>query len=331
MKTWFLTGISVLLLIAADVYGAGGKKVEITGYIRGRSKTTLKNKYSGFVKKVHFYSQSRVKKGDVILEYDDWDVRSKISKKQAEIQKQQKVVELKRLALKISEINPLSSEWRNLTWKYRAAEAGLKRSAHELEVYQRLYKSKSISDLALREKRQEYDDYAADIAALKNDMTIVSKGLAELNIQRAKAELAEAEAALNVMNKELESLEEERKYYKIVAPYDGLCITDSDTTYGYYAAGTVNASVHRDERKRLYAMVRAEDLKYLKENTVYRFYSNQYGYDSKLVFEVKLYKIDRTRQVYGDGSFFQCKFDVVTEPQPLRIDSIGSVIIPVSQ
>ena len=329
MKQWFLVTLSAFALFAADVYGAGEQQVEITGYIRGRSKTTLKNKYSGFVKKVHFYSQSRVKKGDVILEYDDWDVRSKISKKQAEIQKQQKVVELKKLSLKITEINPLASEWRNLSWKYRAVEASFKRSAHELEVYQRLYKSKSISDLVLREKRQEYDDYAADIAALKNDMTIVSKGLAGLNIQRAKDELAEAEAALNVMNKELESLEEERKYYKIVAPYDGLCITDSDTTHGYYAAGTVNASVHRDDRKRLYAMVRAEDLKYLKENTVYRFYSNQYGYDSKLVFEVKLYKIDRTRQVYGDGSFFQCKFDVVTEPQPLRIDSIGSVIIPI--
>lgn len=329
MKRLAFICLSLLVFSVCGAAESGQKQIYITGYIRGRSKTTLKNKYSGFVRKVNFYSQSRVKKGDVILEYDDWDLRSRINKKQAEIKKQQQVVELKKIALKITEINPLSSEWRNLTWKCRAAEEGLKRSTHELEVYQKLYKSKSISDLALREKRQEQADYAAELAALKNDVKIVSHGLAELYIQRAKVELQEAEAALEVLKKELGSLEEERKYFKIVAPHDGLCITDSDTINGYYAAGTVNASVHRDAQKRLYAMARAEDLPFIKENTVYRFYSNQYGHDSKLVFEAKLYKIDRTRHVYGDGSYYQCKFDMITEPQPLRVDSIGSVVISV--
>lgn len=303
----------------------------IVGYVRGRSKTTLKNKYSGYVTKVHHYSQSRVKKGDVILEYDDWDLRSKISKKQCEIEKQRQNIALKEIALKMTELNPLPSEWRNLAWKYQAAAASVKRFNHELAVYRKLYNNKAISDLALREKSETQADREAELASLNSDMKIVGKGLADLYIMRAKLELEEAKAALKVMLAELSSLEEERKYYKIVAPYDGLCITDSDTINGYYSAGTTAASVHKDDRKRVYAMIRVEDLPYAKENTIYRFRSNQYGYNSDLVFEVRLYKIDRTRQEYGDGSYFQCKFDVVTEPEPLRIDSIGTIEMPISR
>ena len=38
----------------------------------------MKNKVAGFVSKVNRLSQARVKKGDVILEYDDLDLRTQI-------------------------------------------------------------------------------------------------------------------------------------------------------------------------------------------------------------------------------------------------------------
>lgn len=42
--------------------------ISFVGYVRGRSQTTLKNKYAGFVSKVRVTSHRRVKKGDVIVE-----------------------------------------------------------------------------------------------------------------------------------------------------------------------------------------------------------------------------------------------------------------------
>ena len=51
-----------------------------TGFVRGRSTRTLKNKYAAYVSKVNFYSQARVKKGDVIIEYEDFDLRNEITK-----------------------------------------------------------------------------------------------------------------------------------------------------------------------------------------------------------------------------------------------------------
>ena len=57
---------------------SGEKIITGYGYIRGRSCTTLRNKYGAYVSKVHFYSDRPVKKGDCILEYDDFDLRQKI-------------------------------------------------------------------------------------------------------------------------------------------------------------------------------------------------------------------------------------------------------------
>ena len=55
------------------------------GYVRGSSAWTIKNKYSGYVTKVNFYSQQPIKKGDVILEYDNKTWRDSMEAKQNEI------------------------------------------------------------------------------------------------------------------------------------------------------------------------------------------------------------------------------------------------------
>lgn len=57
----------------------GGERIiRGCGFVRGIGQVTLRNKYAGFVSKVNFFSQDRVKKGDVILEYDDLDLRQEI-------------------------------------------------------------------------------------------------------------------------------------------------------------------------------------------------------------------------------------------------------------
>ena len=306
-----------------------GEDILASGYVRGKGRTTLKNKYSGYVGKVNVYSHTRVKKGDVILEYDDLEIRTKIERKKLEIAEQMRTVELEKIVLRIAKLDPLPSEYRNLRWKCLISEAKYNRFARELEVYSKLHGNKAVSDLDFLEKKQAKVNYEAELSSLKSDMQIVRGGLADLYIGRAEAELAAAEATLARLRKELELLEEERKYYRIVAPYDGVCITDSDTVNGYYTAGTVAASVHRDDAKKVYAYVREKYLPCLTEGKTYAFLSNQYGYDSKLRFEVKLYKVNASRRVFGNETFFLAKFHVVNEPEPLRIDSAGSVVLGV--
>ena len=131
------------------------------------------------------------------------------------------------------------------------------------------------------------------------------------------------------LRKELALQEEQLQYYKITAPIDGVCITNSDTVGGYDAVGTSAAVVHRDTSKLIYAYFDERDIKYVVEGKPCRFVSNQYG--KTVEFEVMPYEVKRTFYSYGDRLMMYAKFRLTKEPEPLRIESIGSVEIDVEE
>lgn len=299
------------------------------GFVRGRSRTVLRNKFAGFVSKVHFYSQARVKAGDVILEYDDLDARTAVEKLEHAVAEQKKTLEAKRIELALKKLDPLPSEYRKTQWKLDAAKKRLERHNHELEVYKRLYHSKSISELTLREKAQEVKDAEADLLGYSNDLDKLKSGLAEVCVRQAECAVEAAELRLRDLERELELQREQLKYYKIVAPYDGVCITNSDTMHAWNAAGTEAAEVNRDDRKLVYAYFDEADLPYVVEGVPCRFRSNQYDCDAKGFATLIPYQVKKQRYSYGGKVLHLVKFRVEKEPVPLRIDSTGNVEIEV--
>ena len=121
-------------------------------------------------------------------------------------------------------------------------------------------------------------------------------------------------------------LQEEKKYYKIVAPYDGLCITNSDSVHGYDPAGTSAAVVHRNKKRIIYAYFEEADVGFIREGMKARFRSNQYGLKYGY-FPVTPFEVKKSRSSYGDKCFFLVKFRIDDEHHPLRIDSTGRVEI----
>ena len=297
------------------------------GQVRGNFVVALSNKYSGFIQKVNFFTQDRVKKGDVILEYDDYELRVKIDQMNHAIADQERAVELAKQNLQLVSLDPLPSSYKNLHWKQRMAEERYKRHAHEAEVYKKLYGNKIVSDLSVREKVQTVQDHRTELEGINSDMNVLNKGLANLYIQQAKTSLEKAELQLKNLKDELALLKEDQKYYKIVSPIDGISITYSDTVAEYNSAGTNAATIHQDKSKTIYAFFAESDISYVKENAKYQFISNQYGSD--VAFEVEVYEVDPIRRVYGEQTFFRVKCRVTAEPQPLRIESLGTVVVPV--
>ena len=301
--------------------------LQFTGYVRGIGRTTLKNKYAGFVSKVRVYSHHHVKKGDVILEYDDLTWRTAMEKLKNSIAEQEKILLRKKLNLILTKLDPLPSEYRNLYWKRKIAQDNLERSSHAFNVYRRLHNSKIVTDLVFREKQEAFLNSQAEVRKIDNDMKILKKGLADFYIKSAESEVSEAETKLKALESELSLLKEEGKYYKIRAPYDGYCITNSDTVHGYNPAGTAAAEVHRVDKKLVYSYCPERYLHYVREGEVYQFVSNQYP-DDRQGFEMKCLEIKQDRYQYGDESYFFVKFSVEKEPYPLRIGSVGKLEIP---
>ena len=309
-----------------------------SGFVRGRSRTVLRNKFAGFVSKVNVYSQTPVKQGDVIIEYDDLDLRTSIAKLEHSIMEQKKTLEIKTVELELKKLDPLPSEYRKTQWKLAAAKKRLERHSHELEVYKRLFRNQSISELSLREKAQEVKDAEADLLGYSDDLDKLKNGLANIYIQQAERNVEAARIKLADLERELELLREQSKYYKIVAPYDGVCITNSDVVHAYNAAGTEAVEINRvtpNEQfpcgKRVYAYFDEDDLAYVIEGVPCRFRSNQYDCDKKGFATLVPYQVKKQRASYGDKVLHLVKFCVTKETVPLRIDSTGTVEIFVKE
>lgn len=296
------------------------------GYVRGSGQVTLKNKYAGFVSKVHFYSQALVKKGDVILEYDDYDLRVKIQKAENAIIELEKDLNRKKLDLEIKKIDPLPSDYRNIIWKGFAAEQLQKRLLHESGVYKKLYLQRCISELDYLRKEEEYKSAEADFKKIMQDKKRVSSGLDKLHIAAVEKDIEILQLEIANRKAELKLLEEEKKYYKIVAPFDGLCITNSDSVHGYDTAGTSAAVIHRNKKRIIYAYFEEADVGFIREGMKARFRSNQYGLKHGY-FPVAAYEVTKSRSSYGDKCFFLVKFRIDDEHHLLRIDSTGRVEI----
>ena len=139
--------------------------------------------------------------------------------------------------------------------------------------------------------------------------------------------MEEARLKLENRKRELQLLEEQRKYYRITAPFDGICITNSDTVHGYNPVNTEAASIHSDNRKLVYAYFDERDVGWIVEGRPCRFRSSQYDPEKTGYFTVTPYEVKKDRTAYGDRCFFLVKFTVDTEPEPLRLESTGRVEI----
>ena len=329
MKSWFVAllgvlagmfvAVAVILFIGgknnagekAPLVSLAPKKKVITGfgYIRGSSQYALKNKYASFVSKVNIYSYNRVKKGDCILEYDDYDLRVKIADKENSIANLKKDIALQETKLQLVQLDPLPSDYRNINWKTTRAKELLERTENEWIVYRRLHRSKSVSDLDMRSKKQSYLDAKAAYQITVSDQEKVNSGLKKLYLLQAEQQLQQLKTKLAGLERDLELLNEQRKYYKIIAPHDGLIKTHSDTVGAWNAAATEAACLHKEVYYKLYAYFPEEDMPYIKDGMIARFFSH----DSGKWYEAQAFELTRTRTAVGEGVYHLVKFKVTSD------------------
>ena len=213
-------------------------------------------------------------------------------------------------------------------FKYQSAKATLDRSAHEHNVYRQLSRNKIVAELTYRQKMEDFKSSEAELRQLENDLSLLKKGLTDLYIKQAQAEVAEAEVKLKDLKKELELLKEEQKYYKIVAPYDGVTITNSDTLHGYDAVGTSAAVIHRVDRKLVYCYFSVEDVHKIHVGDEIKVIAHDLPREKQGAI-AKIYDISTSRVVYGDKTYFLVKGRLNHDPHDILIDTVATFEIEV--
>ena len=295
------------------------------GYIRGRSCTGLKNKYSAYVKKVYFYSDAKVKKGDCILEYDDYDLRQKITAAENSIKNLEKELVIQRTKLELVRLDPLPSDYRNISWKIRRARELMELTRKEWETYKILFTGKSVSELEMRAKKQAYEDALASFESILSDQKKVKQGLASLYLRQAEENISLLETKLAGLKKELDLLYEQRKFYKIITPYDGIIVTNSDTVHAWDNAGTTAANIHRVHRGYyIYSYFEEKDIIHLPNGTKGKFFSN----DTGKCYDLISFDTTQTRTAVGDKVFHLVKFKVLS-PVDKKVTMEGAGVVKV--
>ena len=323
---WYLRSAGEAEVSCSKVESIPAKKREITGfgYIRGSSQYALKNKFASFVSKVHIYAYNRVKKGDCILEYDDYDLRVKIADKENSIANLKQDIALQETKLQLVNLDPLPSDYRNINWKTARAKELLERTENEWMVYRRLFRSKSVSDLDMRSKKQAYLDAQAAYQITVSDQEKVNSGLKKLYLLQAEQQLAQLKTKLAGLERDLELLNEQRKYYKIIAPHDGMIKTHSETVGAWNAAATEAACLHKEAHYKIYGYFAEEDMPYIKDGMKAKFFSH----DSGKWYEAKSFELTRSRTAVGDGIYHLVKFRVTSDiSKDLRVGKQGTIRI----
>ena len=296
------------------------------GYIRGRSATTLKNKYASFVTKVHFYSDAPVKKGDCILEYDDFDLRKKIVSTENSIANTKQELARLQTQQELTDLDPLPSDYRHVTLKTRRAKELLDRTEKEFFTYKTLYDCKSVSELDMRSKKQAFEDARASYQIALEDQTKVKKGLRELKIKQARQDVASCKTKLEGLERELQLLKEEQKYYKIITPYDGIIVTNSDTVHAWDSAGASAAVIHRVHKGYyIYSYFEEKDIVHIPNGTPGKFFSN----DNGKTYDLKSFDVTSSRTAVGEKVYHLVKFKVLS-PVGKDITMNGTGVITVA-
>jgi multidrug resistance efflux pump len=150
--------------------------------------------------------------------------------------------------------------------------------------------------------------------------------LKKLKVRQAEENVASLETKLAGLKKELAVLEEERKFYKIVTPYDGVIVTNSDTVHIWDNAGTAAAVIHKVHRGYyLYTYFEEKDIIHIPDGTKARFFST----DTGKWYEAESFEVSRSRSATGEKVYHLVKFTVLAQDvKGITLDS--NVIVEVT-
>jgi len=196
--------------VATVVRQSGGSdQVVLTasGYIVPRRRLDLAPKVGGRVAEIYFEKGDSVRKGQVLVRLEDQDVQAQLAQARANREGAEA-----RLSELLAGSRPQEVE------RARAAldqaEANLRTTEINLNRVKQLNRSGVFSRQALDEAQNNYDSAAAQLKSARENYDLVRIGPRREQIDLARAQLREAEAAVHLWQTQLENM-------VVRAPIDG--------------------------------------------------------------------------------------------------------------
>ncbi len=270
---------------------------------------------------------SRVKQGDLLVQFDSAAQEERILTIQNELLELEATIAIKENELNILRKNPLPEYYRHTRIKLDEARRRSKLSKQKLDANTKLFKQKIISRREYQEIEMAYLRDHANQLQLEKDLEQLNSGLAEKIISKAQKELALFNVKLKNRREQLTIARKHLKDYCIRAAEDGVISYCPVSSGDFVKAGKPVICLSVVSSKKFVAMVSENQLYKVKIGQEVRIFSMLYNYFEYGCFYGKVSKIDQLPQKIDNNYYYPVEIIVTQEPHELRLGSSAQVEI----
>lgn len=328
----------VLIIFCLLACGAGlvlfGRMDDIVyarGVIEGLREYEIKSTVQSRISALHFHPGDNVRKGDLLLEIDDRELKEKHLQLTRLIMELEAELKLKEAQLALTRHDPLPKEYRHTSIKVQEAREKEVKSRRELQTFRELRAKDAIAEMELQRKEIEYIQHQAELKRQEDDFQKLRTGMAEKIIAAAEAEINWLKSRLEGRKKELTMLETRLSEYQFRAPEHGTLAYIPTKIGEYVAPGDVLAILAADGPRKFKAYVNEKDIYKVREGNKVRVASSQYNYFEYGYFEGEVYAIDELPQQQGTHNCYTVRIRMDRKANTLRLGSTGEAEIIVGR
>lgn len=318
-------GTAMVLLGRMDdvVYGRG--------VVAGTREYEIKSTVQSRITALHFQPGANVRKGDLLLEIDDRELKQKHLQLSHTVMELEAELKMKEAKLALTRHDPLPKEYRHTSIQVEEAREKEVKSHRELLTFRELRAKDAIAEMELQRKEIEYIQHQAELKRQENDFRKLRTGMAEKIIAAAEAEIVWLKSRLEGRKKELAMMEQQLSEYQFRAPENGTIAYIPTKIGEYVAPGDLLVILAADGPRKFKAYVNEKDIYKVREGNKVRMASSQYNYFEYGYFEGTVYAIDELPQQQGTHNCYTVRIKMDKKANSLRLGSTGEAEIIVGR
>ncbi len=335
LKVFRKLALIIFCLIACGVgmtlFGKMDDIVYGRGVVEGLREYEIKSTVQSRISALHFRPGDNVRKGDLLLEIDDRELKQKHLQLSHKIMELEAELKLKEAQLALTRHDPLPKEYRHTSIQVQEAREKEVKSRRELQTFRDLRAKDAIAEMELQRKEIEYIQHQAELKRHEEDFQKLRTGMAAKIIAAAEAEINWLKSRLEGRKKELIMLESQLSEYQFRAPEHGTLAYIPTKIGEYVAPGDTLAILAADGPRKFKAYVNEKDIYKVREGNKVRMASSQYNYFEYGYFEGTVYAIEELPQQQGTHNCYAVRIRMDKKANTLRLGSTGEAEIVVGR
>ena len=314
-------------MVSVMIFGTMEDQVKGVGTVAGIREYNLKSLVSAKTVKILHREGEFVKRGEMLLKFDDRNQRDNITVIKNEIKELSHQIHAKQKELELLKKDPLPAYYRHTKLQLDEAKEKLARTEKEYQVYDQLYKQKVVTRREHLRVEMDFLSSRMAVQRLEKDWNKLQDGMAKIILSQSEEELQLLTQKLKSKQDELKMAERRLEDYIMVAPDAGILTDIPPRAGGYYEKGETVVKFAANQNKKITGLIDEKQIYKVEPGQKVRIYAKQYNYLDYGYFEGKVAAVYQLPVEINKVNYYPVKIVLVGERFPLRFGSSCEITI----